>query len=185
MSSQTISSMIAIGGLVVNVIVLGFLIVQITLLRRQVDLARDAFVDEQRRSKKQATLDFMAATLDRRHQLHAKVPDETDRAATAQFLDSLKQSNTPPRFLFDYLNYYEVIAAGVNDGTLDLDIVDRTSGSTIRRIADTYRQFIEKRRQVNDQPTLYCELLALAETVQRRREGARILPATGVAIPST
>jgi hypothetical protein len=138
-SSQLISSVIAIGSLFVNVIVLFFLVVQIALLRKQVDLAKGAFLDEQVRSKKQATLDFMAATLDRRHALHAMVPDETDHVAVTDFLTSIEQSVTPPRFLFDYLNYYELIASGVNDGTLDIDIVVRASGSTIRRIASTYQ----------------------------------------------
>jgi hypothetical protein len=168
---MTISLSDALGlcGVAINAIVLVFLVVQVWLLRAQVNQAKDAFVKEQVLSRKQSTLEFMANTVGRRHELAALIPSEEEHSKVRELLRGFDDSSTTRRNLYDYLNYYEMLATGANADVLDIDMVNRNTGGVIIKIFRTYAALIFRLRREQQRPTMYEELQVLATRLSAMR----------------
>jgi hypothetical protein len=78
--------------------------------------------------------------------------------------------------LWSYLNYYEVLASGVNEGVFDLGVVDRTSGTTIIKIQEFYGDFIDEVREAERRPRVYLEIESLAKKLRQRRDTNEVQP---------
>ena len=164
--------LISAGGLVVSIIALAFVAIQVRLLIVQIVDAKIVFVKEQERSRKQSSLEFMAATMERRSLMQNTVPSGNDLAKVAEFLEMLE--NEPPYSerrseLSRLLNYYEAVAVAVNSDVFDIGIIDRAWGSVIIRTFAGYGNYIYERREFLRQPQLYGELEQLAKSILDRR----------------
>jgi Domain of unknown function (DUF4760) len=60
------------------------------------------------------------------------------------------------------LNHYEYVAVGISEGIYDDNIFKNSSYSTIIRLYDRTKPYIEERRRLTNRPTTYQELECLA-----------------------
>lgn len=165
----SVADVVGLCGVLINGVVVIFLVIQLRLLRDQVNQAKDAFVSEQARARKQSTLEFMANTVARRHELAGLIPPEEEREEVQELLNTFPKDSRVRRNLYDYLNYYEMLATGVNTNVLDIGVVNRNSGGTIIRIYRTYAQLIRAVRRELNRPTMYEELETLVLELGRLR----------------
>jgi uncharacterized protein YajQ (UPF0234 family) len=170
MTNAEISTLIGACGLVVSIVVLVFLVVQLTLLRKQVNHAHDVFIHEQERARQQSTLEFLATTLERRYDLRNKVPSEVNVAEVKQFIEIARADTATMKILYEYLNYWELLASGVNAGILDVEVVNASSGTSVINIWKAYHELTKQIRTTEKHPTLYKEIQELATTLQELRQ---------------
>jgi len=168
-----VTDIVGIGGLIINAVAFGALLSQVYLLRKQIRTADEAFGIEQVRSRKQSTLEFLAATVERRQKLSRELPVEIDHAASQRVLEVWDHDEDARRPVYEFLDFYEMLATGVNSGIFDLEVVDRASGSRIIRIHESYGELIEKLRAEQERPRMYEELQGLAATIGSMRIAAQ------------
>lgn len=149
----------------------------------QIADARNAFVSEQQRGRRQSSLEFISATMERRAALQNAIPMGNDPEGVVRLLEQLSsESGTSDRRrdLNRFLSYYEAVGVGVNTGVFDIEIIDRAWGSVIIRTFAAYREYICERRSARRQPLLFSEFEELAECIARRR-GENIVDHVGPA----
>jgi hypothetical protein len=98
----------------VNTTALVFLLAQIRLLGLQIRDAKNAFVSEQERVRKQATIEYLAATSELRRSMSGKVPPQGNLDKVEHFIDEFATDPQKRLDLHTLLNYYEEFAAAVN-----------------------------------------------------------------------
>jgi hypothetical protein len=184
MDSDEVSLLIAGSGTVVGVGGLAMLLWQIRLLRLQINQAKDAVIDQQWRARRHSTLEFYGSTQDRRLGFLTEVPSLKDMAATRSFIELALQDNTTTITLRRFLNYYELIAAGVNDDIFDITIMDRVAGTTIMNIWRRYGAYIIRLRREEDHASMFQEIEQLAASIALRRD-AQAVPDEPVASADT
>ncbi|MEU7866380.1 DUF4760 domain-containing protein [Dactylosporangium sp. NPDC049140] len=162
--------MAAVAALVVNIVFLALLVKQLRLLQQQITDASESFVAEQVRIKRQATLAHIAATMEHRRRVSSEVPPDTDPEAVREFTRDADSNSPNGRLLRNYLNFYENLAAGINIGVFDIDVVARTSGTIIVRVYDAYKDFIVRFREANRHDLAYVEMEELAEALRPHLE---------------
>jgi hypothetical protein len=157
------------AAVVVNVVLFVMVVLQLRAVQRQVkDSESQAFLDNQRR-KKQATIDFWAATQDRRLKLSDDLPLDSDQEAIATFLTSIGQGDSDKsRTLTAFLGLYELLAAGINSDVLDLVLFARIAGPRIISVTKGYGAWIDERRTLRNDRLLYDELTTLSDTLNQR-----------------
>ncbi|WP_238011532.1 DUF4760 domain-containing protein [Dactylosporangium sp. AC04546] len=177
MSSGAWSAVISALGLGISVVAFVVLVIQLQLLREQVRHAKDAFVEEQRRTQRQATLEFLASTLGDRLALQKRLPSEEDPEEVKKFLenDANLESNDSP--LWAYLNFHEMIAVGVNCTVFDPEVVQRVMGPRLVRTFDAYRELILAGRESDGRPSMYKELETVAHTMRQSHPDDQRSPA--------
>lgn len=153
-----------------NILFLGFLLIQVRLLRDQVVNAKNAFELDQRRASKHATLDYLGSTMDRRHAIISVLPSIADPGGIANTLSRADEDIETRRLVERYIGYYEHLSAGVNTGALDKEIVDRTMGGTIIQIWHSYKPWILQQRKKRNWPSLYVEIESLALRAEKIRD---------------
>jgi hypothetical protein len=159
MTASVVANLIAGFALVVGLVVTLLLVKQLRLLSSQIAQAREAFVSEQERIRKQATFEYLAATTARREQLTRRVPSKRHVPRAGRLVRVLRS-----RQIAEMLNYYEEFAAAV-----DVNVVDRILGGTIVAIDDAYGSSFPRMREELDSPYIYAEVSHLAETIRSRR----------------
>ncbi len=169
MSGSDVTNIVAILALAVSVITLFFLVAQIRLLRGQVEQAKEVYVAEHRRSRRQSTLEFLSSTMEQRHSMYNKTPYATKPEEVQAFLERLDQDADAKSTIRLYLNYFELLACGVLDEIFDIEVVDRVLGSVIISVQNNYEPLISHLRTTTNQPLLYRELSALAQVLLERR----------------
>jgi len=160
--ADILSSSIAFVGLVVNIAFLVVLVKQLGVMRKQIDDASNVFVSEQRRIRRQSTLEVIAQTQQYRYDLSKVLPAERDIASVTAFVDEAFADPEKHRLLRNYLNYYENLAAGINSGVYDLKMVARTFGTVLLNIAQAYEPYISRRRDETGHVLAYLEIQDLA-----------------------
>jgi hypothetical protein len=158
MTQTTVSTIIAAMAVVISAFALYFLIVQIRLLRQQVEQARNEHATEQLVSKRRSTLEFLSTTLDARISFIKEIPSLRDAAAVTDYLQQVSDDVRAEKLLIAFLSCYEYISAGVNIQALDEETVHRTIGRTMMLADEVFKQYVEGRRQAEGHPSLYREL---------------------------
>ena len=172
MDSGLLAAIIGIGGLALSLVGLIFVAVQVKLLRAQIADARKVFESEQQRNRRQSSLEFISATMERRAALQNAIPAGSNIERVGQFLEKLKSGSDDSalrRDLSRFLAYYEAVAVGVNTGVFDIEIIDRAWGSVIIRTFAGYRDYVYDRRASRHQPRLYAEFEHLVNALLERR----------------
>jgi hypothetical protein len=157
LDQAAISTVIAGVALLISAAGLIFLVIQIRLLRAQVQDAKDAYIGEQLLSRQQTTLEFLATTLDSR-----LGPDDE---AVLKFMKDVEADPDVEKVLIAFLSCYEYIAAGVNMNALDEQAVHRTVGRTVQLAQEQFAAYVTERRLRENHPSLYHELETLAEAL--------------------
>ncbi|MGH8910689.1 MAG: DUF4760 domain-containing protein [Egibacteraceae bacterium] len=168
------SLIIGAVGVGINLILFAFFVLQLRVLRQQVDQARKATELDHQRRKAQATIEFYATTLEKRSQLRATLPYDRDADAIRILLERANdETNEVEKPVMEYLGLFELLATGVNTDVFDLATMERIAGGGIRAMAANYKPWIDHRRRKFDSPLLYVELEELAAVLEKRR-AARI-----------
>ena len=151
-----------IAGVAINLILFGMVVLQL-------GISRSVTRRDNGRRKQQATIDFWAATQDRRLKLSKDLPLDSDRAGIAAFLESIGQGDSDKsRTLTDFLGLYELLAAGINAEVLDLVLFARIAGPRITSVTNGYGTWIDERRRLRHEPLFYAELTTLSHTLAKR-----------------
>jgi len=167
-----VTDVVGVGGLIINAVAFIALLSQVYLLRKQIRSTDEAFATEQVRSRKQSTLEFMATTVERRQELSRQLPVEVDLDAGQRVLDAWDHDEEVRRPIYEYLDFYEMLATGVNSGIFDHDVVDRASGTRIMQVFASYQGLIKKLREEQARPQMYEELQTLAAALEHKRTAA-------------
>lgn len=176
---ETLSVVIGAAGVVINLILFIMFALQLRALRRQIAVAEEATRLDHDRRRKQATLDFYTATLEKRAALRDLLPYDRDADAIRDLIRDIKsEDDGRGKEITNYLSLFEGLAAGVNSGVYDLDTIERVAGGRIRAIAHNYKSWIDSRRAMFDNPNLYEELDHLAGQLEARRPGRQQLTRT-------
>ncbi|MFJ1454795.1 DUF4760 domain-containing protein [Nocardia sp. N2S4-5] len=119
---------------------------------------------ENRRQQQRATVTYITSTLQRQHELYAEIHQRSDFAAAAAVTDS-----TEFHQLTSYFANLEYLAAGVNMGIFDEEVVTRTMGGRIIRAYSMFRHWMAAERSRLDNPAVYDELDQLVERLTKQR----------------
>lgn len=110
-------------------------------MRDQIAQAREATVAEHDRRRREATIDFYLATMRRRHDLRDDLADDRDRKAVARLIEKIRDEGIDSdkgHAVREYLNLWESLAVGVEEGVYELEIVDALTGARMVAIAENY-----------------------------------------------
>jgi len=166
MSSGAWSAVIGACSLIVGVVAFIVLIIQLKLLREQVQNAKDTFIAEQKRIQRQATLEYMTLTLNQRLELERDLPYVEDDASIRKFLSKRERVTEAKAAFWSNLDYFETLATSVNCGIFDIEIVQRVTGPKLVRTFDAYRELIMDARSYYGRPSLYKEMEQLAVSLR-------------------
>jgi hypothetical protein len=165
-SSDDWSAVISAFSSAVSVVAFIVLIVQLKLLREQVQHAKNTFIAEQERIRRQATLEFMTSTLNQRLDFQRALPYEENEVSMRRFLSKRKRVTEERAPFWDYLNYFEVLATSVNCEIFDIEVVQRVMGPKLVRTYDGYHDLIASARIYYGRPSLYKEMEILATNLR-------------------
>lgn len=164
---------VIIGG-VTAIVGIGSLIFVGMQLRQNAIEARDATLAaevERRRQRKRETMEAIAASARYRQELKAGLPwNDRDAEVVREFLDKAETDDATKGSVRAYLDYLEMLAAGVNEDVLDAELLARISGARIIAVANNYSIYIDRRRKELGSPSLYSELKRLADTMVRIKQ---------------
>jgi hypothetical protein len=168
---EKVSVGLAALAIVVNLGVLVVLIFQLRGLRQQIESAADEARDRNTRERRRETMEVYAATLSKRIELRDDIDQDRDAEAIARRVERLKKAKSSEEerdAILDYLNYWEMLAAGVNEKILDYETASLIARGKIIAIYENYGPYIEWRRDTHDD-SLYSELQKLAEKLEAER----------------
>ncbi|WP_280400779.1 DUF4760 domain-containing protein [Nocardia carnea] len=121
--------------------------------RAAVDRATQEAIEENRRQCRRYTLEFIGNTIARQYDLYSKVHGDDG------FLERAKVPNSEEYMgLRSYLGYLENIAAGVNMGIFDEQVVDHTAGARLIKAWEQYSGWVEAVRKAQGNKRMYEEL---------------------------
>ena len=156
---------VGMAAVAVNLILFAVVALQLRALRRQVELSERIERGAEARARRQATVEFYAATHARRIRFMRLFEDRGLMTAD-EVCDAAKTDIEVRHQLIDYLNYYEFLAVGVRTETYDYETVRRLASSRIMRIAVGYQPYIQWSRQTQDRPQLFIELERLSDQLR-------------------
>jgi hypothetical protein len=172
MTATQLANWIAGGALLINTVALLFLIMQLRLVAAQVRQAKDAFIAEQDRARKQATMEYLANTSDLRKGMAGKLPGRYKLAEVQRSIDESTTDKDKEQELISFLNYYEAVSAAVNTGVFDLEVADRTVGGILLTIDGAYGEYIRRVQIEGNAPSIWQEIPRLAARIRGRRSAA-------------
>jgi hypothetical protein len=154
-----------------------FVGIQVRRAAKQAKEAANAQQEEWIRRRKQATIEFLTNTMTLSNELKTALPylDRTPSAAT-RLIARADKDEAIAKAIRSYLDYLENVATGVNEGVLDVGVVDRANGGRIIDMATNYASYIQHRRGMLNDPQLYIELEQLAAEIRNRRGSSSGLP---------
>lgn len=160
---QAWSLLAAYSSLTLSAIAFTALLWQLVLLSRSTRLDHD-------RRRRQATLEYLTATLDRRARyLETGIPEERDAEAISRMVQAaLDGDGESHARISGYLHVYNMLAVGAEADIFDIEVVDQVMGGTIRAIATNYRPWMEYRREITGEARLFEDTMWLASQMQRR-----------------
>ncbi len=164
-------------GLLVNGALFVVFFLQLRELRRQIKGSSEADKRDHERRRKQATIEFYAATLERRNALRHELAEDRDSEAITRVTEKLReQGKSAPEWhsVVEYLNLWETLATGVNSDVLDYSTISRLSGQRVISIVRNYWSWIDWRRSELASPSVYSELETLATRIADER-GVQLL----------
>jgi len=107
-------------------------------------------------------VEFYAQTVEARVKWREDLPNDRDQNAIRQFLpqpdDAGSEANTVVSL---YLDYFEFLATGINAGIYDFETIAHLAGPRLVKAYRNYQPWIEARRELFEEDSLYGEWLQL------------------------
>ncbi|MPY63273.1 DUF4760 domain-containing protein [Streptomyces spongiae] len=165
------SLLASFGSLLVSVVAFGALAWQLLLL------SRNTGQDHERR-RKQATMEYLTANMDRRKALFDEgIPDERDHEATAALINrSLSGDDQATKLITSYLTTFNFLAVGAQSDAFDREVIDEAWGGLIIAVWNGYRPWAEAQRKEHGEPRVWDNLEWLAGQMEPRRS---VIPTGG------
>ncbi|MGW4980589.1 DUF4760 domain-containing protein [Streptomyces mirabilis] len=170
-SYEWLSLIASFGSLLVGAVAFGALAWQLILLSRSTAQDHD-------RRRKQATMEYLTANMDRRKALFDQgIPIERDHEAIAALVSlSLSGDAEATKLIAAYLTTFNFLAVGAQSDAFDRDVIDEAWGGLIISVWNNYRPWIEVQRQEHGEPRVWENLEWLASKMTPRRS---VVPAGG------
>jgi len=150
--------LVSLVGLFVSVVVFVVFVVQLRLLVRQLKQASKADALDHDRRRQQATLEFVAQTLERRAAMRASLPNDRNGDAIRKMLRRVgKGDEEMGKLVSEYLSLYELLASGVRMGIFDFYVLERVAGR-ILAMYKNYEPWVKQQRKQQQNPRLYEDL---------------------------
>lgn len=131
-------------------------------------LAQEKAMDkDHERRKKQATFEAMQV-------IRSNTSDQLERSIRKQVNDHTNWAKVPEQLRSEtreVLSGFERFAVAVNTGVYDIEIVDRTMGSYLMKLWQSYDEYVAYvRKKVPDaNKKYYCDLEELVKNIEKRR----------------
>jgi hypothetical protein len=151
-------NIIALAGVLINLGAISFLGLQIRL-------AVIGAKREWAQKRREATLRTFMGTIERRERYKAILPSDRDKVAINAMIAEAVADPIKDHAIRDYMNYYEMVATGVNAGVLDIEVIARFAGNSLINAWNNYLPWIVRERQRYQTDSLSCEFEQLAESV--------------------
>ena len=171
MLDNTLTIYATITGLVLNGAGLVFVATQVVLARQQLRHNLAQSVEEAKRIKRQATIEFYMATMAKVNEWRSILPGDWDRPRIDAFTREVYGRKGAGKMLIlaTYLAYFEALAVAVRGNVYDLAVLDAIAGSRILNICQNYQVFFERRRKEVGSDLAYHNLEWLGREIQRVR----------------
>jgi hypothetical protein len=129
-------------------------------------LSRTTRQDHDRR-RKQATMEYLAANMDRRKVFFAEgIPNERDPARImAKINESLSGDQASTDLITAYLTTFNFLAVGAQTDAFDTEVIDEAWGGLIIAVWNHYRPWIEAQRSRYGEPRNWENLEWLAARI--------------------
>lgn len=169
------SLIVSSGALFVSVVAFGGLAWQLRMLSRSTAQDHD-------RRRKQATMEYLTAIMDRRKVLYDEgIPDERDEAAVSELIARARSGDRPAvKLITSYLTTFNYLGVGARTDAFDRAVIDQAWGGLVIAVWSHYRPWVETQRTERGEPRLYEDLQWLADGMTPRRTG--VVPAQGDAV---
>jgi Domain of unknown function (DUF4760) len=167
-SYETISTVISIFSVLISLgglTFVGWQIRQGAANAKAADSAQDQRWAQQRR---EASMAFYLSTLERRDHHQRALPAPMDTSGVHNFIESARSDATKQATIRSYLSLYELLATGVNLHILDEDVIFQFANSSILAIWNSYSGWIGEQREQRAEPSVFCELEALATRIEAK-----------------
>lgn len=152
---------VSVLAFIVSTVVLLLLVKQIKLLSQQVNDAAKQAQSENERQRKQATMDFVSATLSKLQELFNSLPASGSPQEPVFLRKAMVRDSLEFLALRNYLNYLEDLCIGVNMEIIDQEVIRRSMGARIRNAWRLYESWIVQEREILQRP-VFDELEACA-----------------------
>lgn len=149
-----------------------FIAVQVVLARQQLRDNSDLSAKENLRVKRQATIDFYMATVEKVAGWRSILPDDWDGPRIDAYTKSLygrRRDKEKMLVLASYLAFWEALAVAIRAGVYDLAVFDSIAGSRILNICENYQSFFVARRKEVGSAMAYVNLEWLAAELRALR----------------
>ncbi|MFJ5260931.1 DUF4760 domain-containing protein [Streptomyces sp. NPDC088387] len=158
------SLLAAFGSLAMGVIAFGAVAWQLMMLSRSTERDHD-------RRRKQATMEYLTANMDRRKVLFDDgIPYERDHAAIEALIGrSLSGDAAATKLITSYLTTYNFLGVGAQSDAFDRQVIDEAWGGLIISVWNNYRPWAEAQRLLHGEPRLWTNLQWLASQMTPRR----------------
>lgn len=148
---------------------LGALIFLAKQVQQGVDATRQADQNRQlewARNKRESSLQFYMSTVESRESYKTALPSDRDTKAIAELIEDSETNADSHNRIRLYINYMEMVSAGVNSGVLDLDVIDRLMN--IVPAWNNYAPWILRQRKTFGAPGLSIEFERFANLLATR-----------------
>ncbi|MCH5676553.1 DUF4760 domain-containing protein [Streptomyces gilvus] len=145
------------SSLTLGLVAFAAVVWQLRMLSRSTDQDHD-------RRRKQATMEYLTANMDRRKALFDQgIPAERDRRGIADLINlSLSGDDHATKQITAYLTTYNFLAVGAQADAFDQEVIHEAWGGFIIAVWNNYRPWIEAQREKHGEPSVYENLEWLA-----------------------
>ncbi|MFD8231139.1 DUF4760 domain-containing protein [Streptomyces sp. NPDC059696] len=135
-------------------------------------LSRSTARDHDRR-RKQATMEYLTANMDRRKALFDEgIPNERSPEDIAALIDrSLSGDDRATNLITAYLTTFNFLAVGAQCDAFDREVIDESWGGLVIAVWNNYRPWAEAQRRRYGEPRVWENLEWLAGQMAPRRPG--------------
>jgi hypothetical protein len=141
---------------------------QLRLMSRSTDQDHD-------RRRKQATMEYLTANMDRRKAFFDEgIPHERDHEAVTALINLSRSGDEPTtKLITSYLTTFNFLAVGAQSDAFDRSVIDEAWGGLIIAVWENYRPWVEDQRRRHGEPRVWENLEWLAGTIPPRRAVVR------------
>ena len=147
---------------------LGVLLVTAAIGIWQIRIGINSVRQDHDRRRKQATIEYINDVRDRYRAEHRHLLRVLGGPVNAESVEKIQSNPELNARLLDLLGLFEGLAAGVNAGVFDVELLNRVSGGYLIRVFETYKAYMLARRQ-SRWPSLYREFEELVENLRKLR----------------